>query len=198
MQKRRNASGIIGGILFLGSLLLSTPAHSKEYYYFCMVFDATEKELYYYSDILVTDVWIDDREIIRPFNEENERRSIRDYGHVPTTGFCQLEYTLSEAQKWYHRKLEQYSHTGLKYPFTRPPVPSKPVVSNVSPVPVIIVEEAQSVTPTPEQLAEQAAIEREAAANRARMASASARNDAKVQAAIAEQLRLRKLQGSRQ
>lgn len=198
MQKRRIASGIIGGILFVCSLLLSTAAYSKEYYYFCMVFDATEKELYYYSDILVTDVWIDDREIITPFYEENRRRSIRDYGHVPTTGFCQLEYTLSEAQKWYHRKLEQYSHTGLKYPFTRPPTPSKPVVSNASPVPAIIIEETKPVTPTPEQLAEKAAMEREAAANKARMAAASARHDAKVQAAIAEQLRLRKLQGARQ
>lgn len=198
MQKRRNASGIIGCILFLGSLILSTTAYSEEYYSYCMVFETNKKQLYFYSDILVSDARMERHELMKAFTRENEYRARRDFPNTQWYAYCRSDASLRNVQEEYHQTLKDFSHAGLKYPFTRPPVPSKPMVSNVSPVPAIIFEETKPDTPTPEQLAEKAAMEREAAANKARMAAASARHDAKVQAAIAEQLRLRKLQGARQ
>jgi hypothetical protein len=163
-----------------------------------MVFETNKKQLYFYSDILVSDVRMERHELMKAFTLENEYRARRDFPNTQKYAYCRSDASLRNVQKEYHQTLKDFSHAGLKYPFTRPPVPSKPMVSNVSPVPAIIIEETKPVTPTPEQLAEKAAMEREAAANKARMAAASARHDAKVQAAIAEQLRLRKLQGARQ
>lgn len=217
MQYGRKANGIAGCILFLGCLMASTVAHSAEYY-FCYVLDARGEKLLYHSDILLAGTRIDDMETLQAFRKENELRSTLDFGHIPDSGNCISELDLSEVRTRYRRILEtypeyprvvhkypeyrksfkNYSYAGRKYPFTRPPVPSKPVVSDPSPVPAIIIEETKPVTPTPKQLAEQAALEREAASKRARNAAAGARYDAKVQAAIAEQLRLRKLQGARQ
>ncbi len=196
MQQYRDANSMIKSMLFLSCLVTSTIASSAEYY-FCVVFDVRGEKLYYYSDILVANARIDDNETFRAFTRENERREIRDFNHVPTSGYCIGESDLSETEKEYRKILDQYPG-GRKYPFTSPPVPSKPYVRSVTTTPSIIIEETKPVTPTPEQLAERAAQERKAAANRARMAADAARHDAKVQAAIAEQLRLRKSQGARQ
>lgn len=196
MPQRHNVRSIIKFMLFLSCLMAPPIANSAEYY-FCMVFDTNREKLYYYSDIYISETNIDDMKTYRGFVDENEARERRDFHIINTSGYCVSEAKLSETEEEYRKLLDKH-RGGLKYPYTRPPAPSKPYVWNVPPEPSIIIEETKPVTLTPKQLAEREAQERKAAADRARMAADAARHDARVQAAIAEQLRLRKLQGSRQ
>ena len=185
-------------LLLLGCLIQAGVAHGATYY-FCAVYDThVERKLYYYSDILFTEMKnIDKVATLVAFRSENERRKRQDYPMATlTSGHCVKDDNLARLEKDYQKFLKDYS-AGRKYPFKNPPVPSKPYQPPTSSG-VIIVEDAKPVAPSREQLVKQAAEEREVAAKQARMAATRAKHDAKVRAMIEEQLRLRREQGARQ
>ena len=185
----------MSSLLLLGCLLQASVAHSTTYY-FCAVTNIPKTELYYYSDILVSEDRVDESDTIGAFYVENERRSRKDFHIIQTSGYCYKEYTMADIQQEYRRILGKYSG-GLKYPFNNPPAPSEPYQPPTT-YGSIVVDVVKPITRTPEQIAELAAQEREMANRKARSAAAAAKYDAKIKAMIAEQLRLRREQGARQ
>ena len=198
MQEHIRASPMIKYIMLLGCMMASTLAKSTEYYY-CYVLDDMGNQLRYYSDILSAEVEdIDDTYTGFAYCDEVEPQMARDYpGNGNATCRCNSSSKLSWLKKIYHKLPEDYSGPGRKLAFTRPPIPSA-TVNDKPPVPAILIEDVKPVLPTPEELAALAAIERQAAAKKAWIAAAMARDDAEMQAALAEQIRLRKIQGMRQ
>lgn len=198
MPEHTRASPMIKCIMLLSCMMASTLAKSTEYYY-CYVLDDMGNQLRYYSDILSAEVEdIDDTYTGFAYCDEVEPQMARDYpGKGNATCRCNSSSSLSRLKKIHQKLPEDYSGPGRKHAFTRPPIPSA-TVNEEPPAPAILIEDVKPALSSPEELAALAAIERQVAAKKARIAAAMARDNAEMQAALAEQIRLRKLQGMKQ
>lgn len=198
MQEHTRASFMIKCIMLLCCMTASTLAKSTEYY-FCYVLDDMGDQLRYYSDILSAEVEdINDTYTGFAYCDEVEPQMARDYpGRGNATCRCNSSSKLGWLKDIYHKLPDNYSGPGRKHAFTRPPIPSTTV--NDEPLaPAILIEDVKPALPTPEELAALAAIERQVAAKKARIAAEMARDSTEMQAALAEQIRLRKIQGMKQ
>ncbi len=158
-------------------------------YYYCYVRNYNGNELRYYSEIMSTAGEIDDQDTGFAYGEEIAPQMQRDYpGDGGSMQKCSSSSNLAYLKKeWANLPKTWPGPNPRMIPFTRPPVPSTPVVET-APGPYITIEERKPTGPTPAQLAAQAQAQRQAdaakAAQRARTAAAATQADAKWQALL--------------
>lgn len=183
------------GALAVAGLMAGAPAMATRYYY-CYLDNAYGPEGYVYTPILQTSVErVDEDATGMAFYEFASSRVTNDIGggiHYACNSSPNIGYIREMHANWVEE------HGGIEVEWADPPIPSEPMEDS-PPTDSLVIEEQESLTVPPEELAAMAlAEERKRAAALAKALAENARRDAELDAKLQESIRRAKRRGRMQ